>query len=220
FSCFSPLMRAHGTQAREPWEYGSQAVKNYRKFAWVRENLLDYLYDAAVESHQTGIPMLRPLAMEFPSERRLITVNDQYMLGSDLLVAPVVTEWNRRKISLPGGTWTSLWDGTELNGPISITKDVALTDIAVYLRAGAVLPVRLNKELTFGESMTNDMVQALMITLPGKDTTLRRLTFQKAPVVMRLEGGELTITLDEVRETRYLILQGTQAASVMVGTSE
>src|SRR5690606_2817643 len=82
------------------------------------------------------------------------------------------------------------------------------------------LPVRLNKELTFGESMTNDMVQALMITLPGKDTTLRRLTFQKAPVVMRLEGGELTITLDEVRETRYLILQGTQAASVMVGTSE
>ncbi len=92
FSCFTPLMRFHGTEPREPWEYGEEAVRNYRQYAWVRESLLDYLYSSAVVSHQTGLPMMRSMAIAFPKQARLANQGEQYLLGNDLLVAPAHTD--------------------------------------------------------------------------------------------------------------------------------
>ncbi len=98
FGCFSPLMRCHGRTPREPWNYGDAAVANYKYYAWVRENLLEYIYNSAVDSHKAGIPLIRSLAVAYPDESLLATVSDEYMFGSDLLVAPVMDENNSRTI--------------------------------------------------------------------------------------------------------------------------
>ena len=143
FACFSPLMRCHGRTPREPWNYGDDAITNYKYFAWVRENLLDYIYDAAIHANRTGIPMMRPMALAYPNEPSLAGVQDEYMFGDDLLVAPVLTENNFKTIRLPSGKWTSLWTGEVINGPTNFIGLVPLNIIPVYIGQGAVLPVEL-----------------------------------------------------------------------------
>ncbi|MGH9448422.1 MAG: glycoside hydrolase family 31 protein, partial [Terriglobia bacterium] len=164
FGCFSPLMRPHGTAPRDPWYFSEAAVANYKFLAWTRENLLNYTYNAAVVAHESGIPIMRSMAVAFPDQRSLAAVGDQYMFGPDLLVAPVITEDDFRTISFPTGVWTSLWDGKTVSGPARLKVSAPLDTIPVYLKAGAVVPVRLSRELEFGKSMTNSRAHALVVT--------------------------------------------------------
>jgi hypothetical protein len=167
FGCFSPLMRCHGRTPREPWNFGDAAVTNYSHYAWVRENLLDYIYDNAILSHETGLPIMRSMAVAFPKEGNLSGAGDQYMFGTDLLVAPVVTAANEREIGFPRGSWTSLWDGERVTGPVSEHRAVALDQIPVYLKPGAIVPVSLNPGFQFGQSMTHGRVKAVIVTPPA-----------------------------------------------------
>jgi len=171
FGCFSPLMRCHGRTPREPWNYGDAALANYKFHAWVRENLLDYIYSAAMEAHETGVPMMRSLAVTYPQELPLAAIHDEYMFGGDLLVAPVLDENNFRTVYFPAGRWTSLWDGKTVPGPAKITLYVPLNLIPVYLKAGTMLPVRLSPTLMFGESMSHGRVNALAMTPPSEKQT-------------------------------------------------
>jgi alpha-glucosidase (family GH31 glycosyl hydrolase) len=180
FACFSPLMRCHGRTPREPWNFGAAAITNYRQYAWVRENLLDYIYDSARQSHETGIPMMRSMAVAFPDELSLAAVEDQYMFGQDLLVAPMVSDGNWRTIHFPRGAWTSLWGGAAINGPASVDTFVPSDVIPVYLRAGAVVPVELNPSLRFGESMTHGRVNAMIATPPSGQGKFQ-VTFKNSP---------------------------------------
>ncbi len=92
FGCFSPLMRPHGTAPRDPWYFGDAAVTNYKFLAWTRENLVNYNYNSAAIAHHTGLSMIRSMPVAFPDEPQIAAVQDQYLFGPDLLVAPVVNE--------------------------------------------------------------------------------------------------------------------------------
>lgn len=169
FACFSPLMRSHGRVPKEPWEYGDKAVANYKYYAWVRENLLDYIYHSAIESHLSGIPMVRAMAVAFPEELSVVNIPDQYMFGKDLMVCPVVTDKDKRKITFPVGKWTDLWTGKTIQGPFYSEIDVSIEKIPVYIREGAIFPVRLNSNFKFGESLTANEVNAFIISLTDKN---------------------------------------------------
>lgn len=142
FSTFSPLMRMHGTEPREPWEYGDAALAHYKVYADVRMQLVDYLHRQATESHRTGLPMMRSMAMAFPDQPNLAFINDQYLLGTDLLVAPVLTENNNRNVTFPPGNWTNLWTNAVIKGGQTLLVNAPLGQIPVYVRQGAppVLP--------------------------------------------------------------------------------
>lgn len=209
FACFSPLMRSHGRTPREPWEFGEVALANYKHYAWVRENLLNYIYNSAIYAHQTGIPMMRSMAVAFPEESLLANVSDQYLFGNDLLVAPVITEGSSRSISFPSGKWTNLWTGDVISGPGKAQAEAPLQTIPVYLKEGAVVPVRLNSDLQFGESMTGDQVNALLVTpLKGKkEVVLLNGENEPASVNMRsLSGSTLRVTMRNFPEMIYLIV--------------
>lgn len=169
FGCFSPLMRCHGRTPREPWNYGEAAVANYKFCVWVRENLLDYIYNAAAYAHETGIPIMRSLAMAYPDDRSVVGNCDEFMFGPDLLVAPVLTEDNNKTIAFPSGTWTDMWNGEMVQGPTNFTKYVPLNAIPVYLKSGSMVPVSLNPNLQFGQSMSAGSVKALIVTPPERD---------------------------------------------------
>jgi alpha-glucosidase (family GH31 glycosyl hydrolase) len=181
FGCFSPLMRCHGRTPREPWDYGDAAVANYKFYAWVRENLLDYIYNSAAEAHETGIPMMRSMAMAYPDDFPSGTNGGEYMFGRDLLVAPVVTENNNKTITLPSGAWTDLWTGRTLRGPGTFTTNVPLDVIPVYLKPGAIVPVCLNPRLQMGQSLSSGQVKALIVTAPEKDEDAG-FEYEAAPV--------------------------------------
>ena len=113
YAAFCPLMRFHGTEPREPWEYDAFTVKVYRYYTWLRENLRPYIVSVAAEAHKLGIPMMRPLAMMYPEDQEATKVWDEYLFGEDLLVAPVSDETEEREIYFPEGRWISLWNLNE-----------------------------------------------------------------------------------------------------------
>ncbi len=217
FGCFSPLMRPHGTAPRDPWYFGEAAVTNYKFLAWTRENILNYTYNAAAIAHETGIPIMRSMAVSFPDELPLAAIADQYMFGPDLLVAPVVSEGNSRTILFPAGVWTSLWNGKTVSGPAKHKISAPLDTIPVYLKSGAVMPVQLNRELRFGASMTGGRVSALVVTPPNANETRSLLNEwgETARVTVQSVPGGSVWTLKKLPETSYLLVYGTTTASAV-----
>jgi alpha-D-xyloside xylohydrolase len=217
FGLFSPLMRWHGKAAREPWDYGDAAVENYKFCAWARENLVNYIYGAAISAHQTGLSIIRAMPVAFPREEALSSVNDQFMFGEDLLVAPVVDEHNSRTILFPPGQWTGLWDGKRVSGPARLEKNVPLDTIAVYLRSGAAVPVQLSQDLQFGRSMTPGRVNALVVTRPRANAVMSRINARSeaAKVTVQATARGSSWTLENIPETSYLLVHGSAAAAAV-----
>jgi alpha-glucosidase (family GH31 glycosyl hydrolase) len=217
FGCFSPLMRPHGTAPRDPWFFSEAAVTNYKFLTWTRENLLNYNYNSAVIAHRTGVSMMRSMPVSFPDEEQLAAVGEQYMFGPDLLVAPVVNEDTFKTISFPSGVWTNLWDGKTVSGPVQRKVDAPLDTIPVYLKPGAVVPVQLNRELRFGESMTPGRVSALIVTPSSEDKTVTLVTApgEVAEVTVQSKPGGASWELDNLPETGYFLVYGTTAASAV-----
>lgn len=224
FACFSPLMRCHGRTPREPWNYGDAAVANYKYFAWVRENLLDYIYNAAADAHQTGLSMMRSIAMADPDDLSAAANSDEYMFGRDLLVAPVIADEPAKTIVFPPGRWTSLWNGETICGPTNSVTNVPPKTIPVFLKPGAIVPVYLDRELQFGQSMTTGDVGALIVTQPGADEETA-FAYDAAPisptparptpgatVSLHPELNGYTVTLDNF-QTDYVLVYGVMSVS-------
>jgi alpha-glucosidase (family GH31 glycosyl hydrolase) len=145
FGAFNPVMRAHGVdnQATEPWGFGSQAEEIARDYISLRYRLLPYIYTLARENYETGIPMVRPLFFHDPHDPALADRDDAYLLGRDLLVAPVVEDGQREKsVYLPRGFWVDAWTDSLYEGGQTITVDAPLGRLPLFVRTGAILPMQ------------------------------------------------------------------------------
>jgi alpha-D-xyloside xylohydrolase len=140
FGLFSGIARCHGTTPREPWEYGEEAITIFRKFAKLRYRLLPYLYSCAKESSQNGLPLMRPLLLEFQDDPASHFVDTQYLLGEWLMVAPVLSEKDKRVIYLPEGRWIDYWTNSLEIGPKYLHYDAPLDILPIFLREGAIIP--------------------------------------------------------------------------------
>ncbi len=224
FACFSPIWRPHGkASTREPWDYSDAAVTNYKFLAWTRENILNYTYNAAIATHETGIPIMRSMPVAFPGEQEVAGIGDQYMFGADMLVAPVLTSDDYRTVTFPSGVWTSLWDGKTVTGPAELKVNAPLDMIPVYLRQGATVPVELSKDLQFGQSMTSSRVGALVTTLPkeNEDIVLFNELGDAARVIVQATKHGSSWELRDLPELNYVLVYGTtNATSVKVDGEE
>lgn len=142
FGALSPLMRAHGLRPREPWVFGETALRIVRDWVRLRYRLLPTLWQAAVACAERGLPMLRSMALAHPGQRGVRGLDDQYLLGGDLLVVPVLDDGPgpvERTFWAPPGRWTDLLSGESVAGPAWHTWRVGLERIPVLVRDGAVL---------------------------------------------------------------------------------
>jgi alpha-glucosidase (family GH31 glycosyl hydrolase) len=112
-SAFTPIMQfSYG-----PWNYAAETLAVVRQYAWLHSALGDYLYAAAQQAQRDGTPIVRPLFFHDPHDPQTYLIDDSFLLGPDLLVAPVVTEGAQtRDIYLPAGEWVDAWDGTVYAG--------------------------------------------------------------------------------------------------------
>ena len=170
-SAFYPLMRAHGTRSRMPWDYGQEGIQNYQIYYWLRENLLDTIYSSAVDSSITGLPMMRAYALQFPEQKEIAEVEDSYIFCEDFLVAPVLESGAvSREITFPDGKWYSLWDGGCISGNTTCTVAAPLTQIPVYVRSGATVPMRLSNDYQLASPISEgDGINTLLVT-PAEST--------------------------------------------------
>ncbi|KRK48335.1 alpha-xylosidase [Secundilactobacillus kimchicus] len=118
FGLLSSHSRYHGNiQYRVPWLFDEEAVEVTRKFTQLKMDNMDYIYGQAREAVKQGIPLMRPMYMEFPEDANTATLDRQYMLGSDWLVAPVMTESGDVDYYLPEGKWEHILDGRVIEVP-------------------------------------------------------------------------------------------------------
>lgn len=141
FGLLSSHARFHGIRGREPWYYGEEAVEVVRRFARLRYRLLPYLYALAREAAETGLPVVRPLLLEYPDDPVAAGVDFEYLLGSHLLVVPVMNPEGRCLVYLPEGEWWDWWTGERLRGPRHLRLEVPLERIPLYVRADCILPL-------------------------------------------------------------------------------
>ncbi|MFB6112103.1 MAG: TIM-barrel domain-containing protein [Halobacteriaceae archaeon] len=133
-------VRFHGTTPREPWHYEAPATRVVREYATERYRLLPYLETLGQIASERGTPVMRPLVLEFQSDHGARTCEDQVMLGPAILVAPVLNEDGRREVYLPPGEWIEYWSGRRVEGGQTVSRELALDEFPVYLRAGTAHP--------------------------------------------------------------------------------
>jgi alpha-D-xyloside xylohydrolase len=156
FGAFSPIFRLHGF--REPatpfspqvtggpneiWSYGEEACDIMAWYIALRERIKPYVLSVMQEAHETGLTPMRPYLVEFPEDAKSWTVDDAYLFGRDLLVAPVLEAGARsRDVYLPkGASWRDAWTGEEHEGGQTVTVPAPLDRIPLFLRDGASLPI-------------------------------------------------------------------------------
>ncbi|GAA4245418.1 alpha-xylosidase [Dactylosporangium darangshiense] len=140
FGLLSSHSRLHGNESyRVPWLFGDDAVAVLHEFTRLKARLMPYLYAAAVTAHREGVPVMRPMALEFPDDPACAHLDRQYMLGEHILVAPVFSADGDTTFYLPAGRWTDLRGGDVLTGPGWIRRRYGIGDLPVFVRPGSVI---------------------------------------------------------------------------------
>lgn len=141
FGLLSSHSRFHGSDSyRVPWAFDDEAVDVTRKFAKLKMRLMPYLYAAGLEASRTGTPVLRPMQIEYPDDPAVAYLDRQYMLGADILVAPIFTPDGKVDFYLPAGEWTSLLTGETVKGGAWRTERHGFDSLPLYVRSGTLLP--------------------------------------------------------------------------------
>src|SRR5438128_1323122 len=139
---FNPIYRNHATKGsrnREPWVDGPEHEAIRRRYIETRYQLLPYIYTSMEETSRTGIPLMRPMFLEYPSLETLQTNETEFMFGPDLLVAPKVDEKvGSYDVTLPPGVWYDFWTGRDASAAKSLNPP--LDALPVFVRGGAILP--------------------------------------------------------------------------------
>lgn len=142
FGLLSSHSRLHGSSSyRVPWLFDEESCDVVRKFTRLKCRLMPYLYGAAVEAHEHGTPMMRPMMLEFPDDPACDTLDRQYMMGESLLVAPVFHADSHVDYYLPDGQWTSLLDGRKVQGGHWQKETHDFLSLPLMVRPGTVLPM-------------------------------------------------------------------------------
>lgn len=141
---FSPLCRNHSaykTLYQEPWRFGQEVEDICRRYIQLRYRLLPYLYSLFHEASTTGLPIMRPLVMEYPDDPDTYHLSDQFLFGRDILVAPIYRpNTEHRVVYLPQGIWFDYWTGERIVGGKYFMVHAPLDTIPMYVKAGAILP--------------------------------------------------------------------------------
>jgi alpha-glucosidase len=198
---FFPLMRAHSTLGETPhfpWLFGKEAEAAIHDALTLRYRLIPYYYSLAHETHDTGIPLMRPLAMEFPNDPRCQNISDEWLMGKNLLAAPILHHANDRTVYLPAGEkWIPFNGGPALDGNQTLTVHAALHQIPLYVRAGTILPLAPIIEHT--------------ADLPGGPLELRIYPGKDATFTLIEDDGTTTAYLhQQTRRTTFTWADATQ----------
>ncbi len=169
-STFSPVMQYHSekaspspSEARTPWNVQARTgdtsvVPTFRKFANVRMNLIPYVYTEARNASTTGLPLMQSMGIQYGSDATAAALDQQYMFGRQLLVAPITTQGATSKnVYLPAGEWYDFWNGGRAQGPGTKSYVAGTDSIPVYAKAGAIVPLNLNANYELGGTIGNSV---------------------------------------------------------------
>src|SRR5690625_225787 len=204
FGLMSSHSRLHGSKSyRVPWIFdtgeedpGQSAVDVTRTFTNLKKRLMPYLYEAGLAAHEHGLPVMRPMILAFPDDRSVEYLDRQYMLGPDLLVAPVLSADGVVEYYLPAGHWTNLLTNETVTGGGWRTEQHDFSSMPLWVKENAVLVTQENSE-----SFEADYSQDVLVTVyPGSAdavvTTTNPETGEKTTFTVRRSEQSITVSTD------------------------
>ena len=150
------VARNHWNNDRSPWNMAivnddASIIEIYRMFANLRMNLLPYIWREAEHCCKSSRPMMAHLVYDYPEDKTVLCIEDEYLFGRSLLVAPVVTEGAAdRMVYLPKGSWIDFWSGQKYAGEEHVWCACPLNRIPLFVQEGSALPVNMNKQFCMG----------------------------------------------------------------------
>ena len=149
FGAFAPILRLHGAyenpangNLRMPWMYGQTGIDVAQKYFNLREQLLPYVYTYSRIAYDDGLPLVRPLYLEYPAMPESYRYPGEYLFGDNFLVSPVVDSSNTATTYLPPGQWIRYSDGKEYKGGQEIKEVYAIDVLPLFVKAGSIIPMQ------------------------------------------------------------------------------
>jgi alpha-D-xyloside xylohydrolase len=216
FGLLSSHSRLHGNQSyRVPWLFDEEAVEVLRLFTRLKARLAPYLQATARETYGAGIPMMRPMVVEFPGDPASSHLDRQYMLGPDLLVAPVFSAEGDVAYYVPEGTWTRVLTGERVSGGRWVRERHGFLSVPLLARPGSVIPfgaVGDRPDYDYADGVT---LHAYALPDGARVTTEVPSASGEVAAVFRTarDGDTVRVTADGARSWR-LLLPGVRTGSV------
>ena len=217
FGILSPIFRTHTTKnpkaERRIWAYPVEYFQPMRAAIQLRYALVPYIYTAARQAYDTGVPLVRPMYYAHPQEDAAYAFPEQYMFGDDLLASPVVAPMSpdtllaHKAVWLPEGEWFEWFTGARLAGNRVVERDFAIDEIPLFARAGAIIPMQPKRN-----RVDEHPVDPLILTLfPGADGSTR---------VYEDAGNSQTYQAGDVAWTRIVQTRSPHAVRLEVSATE
>jgi alpha-D-xyloside xylohydrolase len=186
--------RAHGPIAREPWVFGEQALAIFQKYAKLRYRLMPYVWSMAHESVETSLPMLRALVLDWQDDPTVYTIDDQWLFGESLMIAPIFDLSNRRRVYFPAGRWVDFWTDEIIEGGGWQTVEAPLAVMPLYVRGGAIIPYAPDMDYTEQKPWTPLTIDIY----PHGNSSFTLFDRDNTPTLIRCEqvDGVVNITID------------------------
>ncbi len=202
FGLLSSHSRLHGSRSyRVPWLYDEEAVDVVRHFTKLKCQLMPYLFSEANVASQKGIPMMRPMVLEFTEDPNCDQLDLQYMLGESLLVAPIFNEKGMAKYYLPEGTWTDFVTGRSVEGGAWVKEHHDYLSVPLFVRPNSVIAVGHNN--TKPDYDFADHVDFQLFNLDAG---------RSAETIVYSEQGEAEVSFTATREGEMITISVTGAS--------
>ena len=177
FGAFSPILRLHSAHEnpregnlRMPWVYGARGIALARKYFTLHARLIPYLYTDAWLAHTQSLPILRPLYLRYPDLPAAYRHPYEYLLGAQMLVAPVLAAGGERRVYLPPGHWIDFFTGKRYDGGRAFTAHFATDATPVFVRDGALIPERSAQDHSMQAHSMSKAPDPLIVDVFGSRT--------------------------------------------------
>ncbi|RXI98322.1 DUF4968 domain-containing protein [Anaerobacillus alkaliphilus] len=144
FGTFTPYFRNHSainTLRQEPWSFGEDVEGLVKKYIEQRYVWLPHLYTLFREANQTGVPVMRPLVLEYPTDENTFNLSNQFMIGDNVIVAPIMTPTtSHRVVYLPEGNWINYWTEESLVGNKHHLVEAPIDILPIFIKEGTIIP--------------------------------------------------------------------------------
>ena len=141
YSVLMSHIRIHGSGVRELYKFGEDCVRICKEYLQLRYRLLPYLWGSSYQCCETGLPITRALVIDYQDDPNVWNIEDQYLSGDYLMVAPIYTPDNKRMVYFPEGVWTDWHTGERIQGGIWKEIYADIETLPLYVKEGAIIPL-------------------------------------------------------------------------------
>lgn len=223
YATFSPSFHDHGS-APAPWEQDEYGRENYKFYTRIRYNMIPYLYHLVRIANEKGSPLMRPLFLHYPDDEKAYMIDDEYLLGNTMLIAPFVHAGTTRNVYLPEGEWIDFWTEKTYSGKQTFKFTAPLNRIPVFVKSPSIIPLELNDNLKFGGHFKQNQKNNLLLTFRVFGHGNAKLSFyenkNKINISTITTGDEWHFVVENVKQDFALFCTAKRPETIIVNDKE